>query len=96
MLVVAGCDHDTHLVIQAPGAHANHKSNTESCPLEKLSIRSEACRSVAKMLAWRLVRIVNLANFLDTPFNLSLFVCLYHLGIILKFLFQIQKECLQI
>ena len=47
---MTGGDHHTHFVIQAPGPHADDKSNTESSTLEKIRISPEARRSIAKVL----------------------------------------------
>ena len=62
---MTGGDHHTHFVIQAPGPHADDKSNTESCTLQKIRIGPEASRSIAKMLIRCFKPAISFDNLLD-------------------------------
>ena len=79
---MTSCDHDTHLVIQAPGAHANNKSNTESCPLQKLCLGPEARCSITKMLIHSFKPAIGLHNLLNFLIDKIIVVALGALQIV--------------
>ena len=62
---MTGGDHHTHFVIQAPGPHADDKSDTESCTLQKIRISPEASRSIAEVLIRCFKPAISFDNLLD-------------------------------